>query len=736
MPGRTSTFWPAILLLSVFGAETGTAQIVDAQGKQIDIFMVDEAPVLDGVLDDDAWVFGTVIEDLHEIQPEEFAEPSQKSQIFVVYTKDALYIGANFSDSEPDKIGARVLRQGDFSFGEDTITVMIDPFNNERSGYAFDITANGVRHQAVYANVIGENWSWQGIWHGETRITDEGWIAEIEIPFKTISFDPQNETWGLNFARYIGRNQEHIGWVSSNRDQNPAVSGKVTGLKGLEQGFGLDAVPGIRATESKNYISGVSTTETEPSLDLFYKITPALTGALTINTDFSGTGVDARQINLTRFGLFFPERRSFFLQDTDIFEFGLIGDSDFRSHSSLSRVERESGRPFFSRRIGLNGSGETVDINVGGKVTGRAGPWDIGVLAVNQDELGLVDSSDLFVARFAASVLEESSVGMIMTHGDPDSNLDNTVAGLDFRYLNTRLANGRTIEAGFWYQQSDTEGISGDDAAYGFRFNVPNAVGFRGGLSYKELQQNFNPALGFVNRVNVRDLTTELGYTWYPTSDLVRNLYSGVDYERIETIQGALQSQIITLRPIEITSVSNNNLGVQYRIIDEIVESPFEISEGVIIPAGKYAYDQYCADFSTTPFGSVTGHGYYCGGDFYDGTQNALGGGLTWRPSEHFRLTAGYDYNDIELPGGSFTTRLMSFRGEIAFTNTWYWENLVQYDNVSYSLGVNSILRWVPRAGREMVLVVNREYIDFIRQQHFNRVSGDITFKFSYTFRF
>ena len=200
--------------------------------------------------------------------------------------------------------------------------------------------------------------------------------------------------------------------------------------------------------------------------------------------------------------------------------------------------------------------------------------------------------------------------------------------------------------------------------------------------------------------------------------------------------QGALQSQIITLRPIEITSASNDSMSVHYRIIDEVVETLFDISEGVTIPAGTYAFDQYCANFNTSQFRSLSGHGYYCGGDFYDGTQNALGGALTWRPSEHFRFSAGYDYNDIELPGGSFTTRLMSFRGEIAFTNTWYWENLVQYDNVSYSLGVNSILRWVPRAGREMVLVVNREYIDFIRQQHFNRVSGDITFKFSYTFRF
>ena len=736
MIGSTPTIRLAVVLLSLYLADSGNAQIVDSQGKIIDVFQVDEAPLIDGQLDDDAWVFGTVIDDLHQVNPHEFAEPTERSQILVVYTKDALYLAGRFWAREPDKIGAKVLRQGDFSFGEDSFTVMIDPFNNERSGYAFDLTANGVRNQAVYTNVTGENWSWQGIWHGATQRTDEGWIAEVEIPFKTLSFDPKNETWGLNVARYIGRNSEHIGWVSANRAQNPAVSGKITGLKGMEQGIGLDAVPAIRATESKDFLTGASTNSTEPSLDLFYKITPALTGALTINTDFSGTGVDARQINLTRFGLFFRERRSFFLQDTDIFEFGLIGAADFQSQSTISRVEQESGRPFFSRRIGLSSDGETVDINVGGKVTGRAGRWDIGLLAVQQDEFGLTDPSDLFVARIAANVLEESSVGMILTHGDPDSNLDNVLAGVDFRYLNTRLANGRRIEAGFWYQQSNTEGLSGDDAAFGFSLSAPNAEGFRGSIAYKELQQNFKPALGFVNRINVRDLTTELGYTLYPRSARVRNIFSGVDFQRIETIQGALQSQIITLRPLEIHNYAGDSVIFHYKISDEVVEAPFDISEGVTIPAGSYAFEQYCSEVGGSPYRRLSGHGYYCGGDFFDGTQTSAGASLIWRPNKHFKITAGYDFNDIELPDGAFITRLMSFRADIAFTSTWYWENFVQYDNVSYSLGVNSILRWVPRAGREMVLVVNREYVDFIRQQHFNRVSGDITFKFSYTFRF
>ncbi len=727
----------AVVLLSLCLADSGSAQSVDPQGKLIDVFQVDQAPVLDGRLDDDAWAFGTVIDDLHQINPDEYAEPSQKSQILVVYTTDALYLAARFWDTEPDKIGAKLLRQGAYSFGEDSFTVMIDPFNNQRSGYAFDLTANGVRNQAVYANVISENWAWRGIWHGASRITDDGWIAEVEIPFKTLSFDPRNETWGLNVARLIGRNQEHIGWVSANRAQNPAVSGKITGLKGMDQGFGLDAVPAIRATESKNYLSGTATTIIEPSLDLFYKITPALTGSLTINTDFSGTGVDARQINLTRFGLFFPERRTFFLQDADIFEFGLIGGREgYQLQSTISRVELESGRPFFSRRIGLTSGGKTVDINIGGKLTGRVGRYDIGMLAIQQDDFGTADASDLFVARFAANVLEESSVGMILTHGDPDSDRGNSLAGLDFRYLNTRLGNGGTIEAGLWYQQSATDGLSGDDAAYGFSLSAPNTAGLRGKLAFKEIQQNFMPALGFVNRVNVRDLVTELGYTWYPLAAGIRKIYSGVDYQRIETIQGALQSQIVTLRPIEISSASNDGVSIQYHIVDEVVDVPFEISEGVTIPAGAYAFDQYCGRLHTTEYRRLSGTGYYCGGEFLDGTQDVAGVALTWRPNAHFEFSGGYDIYDIVLPGGAFTTRLLSFRANIAFTNTWYWENLVQYDNVSYSLGVNSIVRWVPRAGREMVLVVNREYIDFIRERHFNRVSGDITFKFSYTFRF
>jgi len=730
------SFKHLILIVALLAFSGAGAQVVSGQGKSIDAFQVEEAPVIDGQLEDDAWAFSTPIEDFHQVVPLEFDSPSEDSVIFVVYTRDALYIGARFYDSEPDKVSAQVLAQGDFSFGDDSFTVIVDPFNNGRSGYAFDLTAGGVRNQAVFANVTDENWQWDGIWHGAAVRDDEGWIAEIEIPFKTLSFNPDNQTWGLNFSRYIGRKAEQIGWVSANRRQNPANSGALSGIKNIEQGFGLDVVPGLKVTGAKQHALGDSSSSTDPSVDLFYKVTPAITAALTVNTDFSGTGADERQINLTRFALFFPERRGFFLQDTDIFEFGRITGGDYNSQSSISRVELQSGRPFFSRRIGLNEFGETVDIDIGGKLTGRPGRWDLGMLAIRQDVDSGVGASDLFVARFAANVLDKSSVGMILTHGDPNSTLENSLAGVDFRYTNTQLSFGRTLEGSLWYQQSDTEGLEGDDMAYGFSLRAPNAEGFRGGVAYKELQENFFPALGFVSRVGVRDMTLEGGYTWFTNWSAIRSVHSGIDFQRIEKISGGVQSQTVNLRAFEVEGSTGDSFGINYYLLTENLDSGFEISDGIVIPAGEYEFEQYCLTLKSAEYRKVSVKADYCGGEFFDGDQIATGAQVLWRPSPHFKIATSYRFNEIELPYGTFITRLMSLRADVAFSNSWSWENLVQYDNVSNGLGLNSILRYVPRAGREIVLVLNQEYVDTLQDRNFEKTYTDMTFKITYTFRF
>src|SRR5687767_15163633 len=324
-----------------------------------------------------------------------------------------------------------------------------------------------------FQNISEEQWDWEGIWYTASTIDEQGWVTEIAIPFKTLSFNPENDTWGINFRRAIARRDERTGWVSRNRNSDPSTSGTVVGLVGLQQGVGLDIVPSLSVSERRPFDGTATTTDTDPSLDVFYKLSPSLTSALTINTDFSATEVDDRQVNLTRFGLFFPEKRDFFLQDADIFEFGGL---------------EENGRPFFSRRIGLSDDGELVDLTVGGKVTGRVSRFNLGLLSARQDAIGTtIPADNATVLRASANLLEESSIGMILTEGNPGEIADNSLAGADFRYRNSRLPGGKLVEVNAWLQESDTEGKSGDQSAYGFRAETPNNSGWRGGLRFERL---------------------------------------------------------------------------------------------------------------------------------------------------------------------------------------------------------------------------------------------------------
>jgi hypothetical protein len=718
----------------VLSASSGLFAAVDLDApKSMQAVYTEVAPELDGNLDDWAWLTATIVEDLHVVYPDEGAAPTEPSRFYVTYDKDAIYLAAEFIDSEPEQITARTLRQGDYSEGDDGILLILDPFNQGRSGYAFFLTVNAVRFQALYKNVTEENWNWDGIWHGATQRTADGWTAEIAVPLQTLSFDPENDTWGINFSRYIGRRTEEIGWVSHNRKQNPASSGKITGLRGLEQGLGLDFVPALVVSKSKDHSTGVNSSNVEPSLDVTYKPTPALTTTLTLNTDFTGTGADLRQVNLTRFGLFFPERRNFFLQDMDIFEFGRIGADD---DSSGDVASSESGRPFFSRRIGLSDEGETIDIEGGLKLTGRAGRFDYGFLGIRQDAFNAVDAQDLYAARVSANVLEESAIGIIATHGDPVSNSDNSLIGVDFRYLNTRFKSGRTLEGAVWYQQTDTPELDNDDQAFGFSLSAPNSAGWNGELAYREIQDNYRPAMGFVNQVGVRSLLFEGAYAWWLESAAVRSIEAGISGKRIETIEGELVNQELIAELLEIENHAGDKLGGRIHDVRENLAEAFEISEGVTIPAGDYEWTYYCIEASSGQHRAISFDAWTCDGDFYDGTLLSVSPSLTWRPNMHFLFAAAYEVNDVDLPYGSFTTRQSTLQADIAFTSTWYWENLVQYDNVSDNIGINSIMRWVPLAGRELVLVVNHEYSDPLESRDFEPANYEVLLKFYYTFRY
>ncbi len=707
--------------------------------KQVRAVRVDNPPIIDGRLDEAIWQQADVITDFHQIRPGDGAEPSERTEVYVLYDDDAMYIGARMYDSEPDQIAAPVIRHGQGLGSDDRLVVILDPFNTRRTGYRFETNLNAVRHDALYQSVNSFQIDWNTIWAAATSIDGNSWVAELEIPFKSLPFDPSIDTWGFNFGRGIRRRGEEMAWVSYNRTYNPSISGVVTGLSGMDQGLGLDIVPSFSVNRRATYGPTDHDTEMEPSLDAFYRLTPSLNAALTINTDFSATEVDNRQVNLGRFNLFFPEKRDFFLNDSDLFQFGNISGAA-GSNQAASRASRENARPFFSRNLGLSQTGAPVDIEYGGRISGRVGRWNIGTLAIKQDEFGPVDGSNLFIGRLSANVLNESSVGVIVTDGDPASNIDNSVYGVDFRYLNTRLANGTTLEGDAWYQQSETPGLINDDAAFGFGLRVPNNSGWRGGVGFKEVQANFNPAMGYVNRSDIRDYTVDTGYTHFFDNSMFQTAFTGIDVQRIDVIGGDLQSEAIVFRLLEMETNSRDGFDLGYQRNKEVVLTPFAIysapDKQVFIQPGDYSFDEKRVSFRTAGQREFSGSFTYQVGDFYDGERTNVRGSVAWTQSRYFVMSMSYDWNDVELPQGDFTTRLTSISTQVAFSSTLYWVSLLQYDNLSEEMGINTRLHWIPRAGQEGFIVLNYNLEDKDKDNAFHSAASDLSVKLKYTFRF
>ena len=744
MTGNRSTFEMAVALALLAAAPypQASAQSIYAPNKIVEVVEADVPPRIDGVLDEDIWANAAVVSDLHQMDPIEYSEPSERSEFYLVYDKDALYVGARVLDSQPDRIAANILRQGANITNDDLLLVILDPYNNGREGYQFQLNPNGVRYEGLFLGASQMQWNWDGIWQAAATQDDEGWLAEMAIPFKTLSFDAENDTWGINFGRRSQSKNERMAWVSRNRTQAPSISGRAIGLRGMDQGRGLDVVPSVSISDIKEFHPGVNTSRLDPSLDVFYRLTPGLNGSLTINTDFSATEVDDRQVNLTRFGLFFPEKRDFFLQDASAFEFGGIGSQTF---TQLSRVLDQNARPFFSRRIGLSRSGQPVDLNYGGKLSGRVGPWTLGSLAIRQDAFGSVEATDLFVGRAALNVLAESSVGVITTYGDPRSNRDNSLMGVDFRYLNTRLPGSLILQAEAWYQETETEGLLGDNAAYGLRVRLPGLTGLRAGLGFKEVQANFNPALGYLNRAGIRDFSAEIGWIHRrPQEARIRTINSFIGYQRVNHIGGGLQSEVLDARVIAFSNSAGDSVRLLFRDNREVLPEPFTIwkpdsssgEEPIVISAGEYSYAAPALYLQSESSRKLSGRATFRRGGFYGGERNNIETQATWFPTRHFRGFVAYNYNDIELPKGDFALRLARVGLDIIFSNTLSWASLIQYDNSSETIGINSRLHWIPQAGREGFIVLNHNLLDLERNDSFHSSLTGLSMKFSYTFRF
>ncbi|MEM7430528.1 MAG: sugar-binding protein [Pseudomonadota bacterium] len=708
--------------------------------KQAEIARAEVPPTIDGELGDTEWSAATIISDLHQVQPDEYAAPSQRTEWYVMYDAETLYVAARAYDDQPDAIAALQLRQGAELDDDDRLRVIVDAFNNKRSGYSFALNPYGVREDGIYTNGTRLSEDWEGIWRGAASIDAEGWVMEMAIPFNTLTFDPNNDTWGLNLARDIRRASESIAWSSVNGEINPTVSGELVGIRNINQGRGLDVIPSVSATRDKNFIDNTTDNDFKPSLDINYKLTPSLNGTLTINTDFAATEVDDRQVDLSRFSLFFPEKRSFFLTDFDIFQFGGITGGGGGGDNLIGNASGPNALPFFSRRIGLSEDRTPVDLIGGLKISGRVGNTDIGALYVRQDEFESVDATDVYVARVVQGVLEESSVGAIFTSGDPATNDSSTTAGVDFIYRNTRLPGNRTMEAQFWAQSSDTDGLSGDNGAYNFSIGFPAREGLGGGFQYHVVEENFSPALGFANRTNVELFATEIDYRWVNSdSKWFQRIRPSIEFERWNFVDsGELQSQKIEIQPIRVGTSSGGFYRIFYQAFKERLlpgEQPLD-SIGITLPAGEYSFDRVGAFFLTPQYRELWVGFRIDDGDFFSGKRRYYRSFVGWTPNEHVAFLFEGDYFDFRFPGQRVITRQYSLENTVAFDSQWSLITLAQYDNVSDDLGINIRLRYNRAAGQDFWFVINHNMTEEMPGEDFRSVETQATAKIRYTFRF
>jgi len=723
-------FGAALLSIAAVAAAQGV-QSDDARSgrdKTLEVVRTSTPPTIDGVMDE-VWSTAALIDDFHQTDPIEYAEPSEKTVVRILYDKDFLYFSAMMYYKDPSKIVANKMIQGANLRTEDKFRVYINPFNDGRNGYIFQTNANGIRTDGILENVTDNNFDWSGIWLAAAQYTDYGWFAEIAIPYKTLSFDPNSDNWGMSILRSIESNTEDMAWTSYNRSVNPSNFGTITGLTGLEQGMGLDVIPGVSAIHRRQYDPSSSDSDLEPTLDAFYKFTPNLTGALTFNSDFSATDVDARQVQLSRFSLFFPEQRAFFLQEADIFEFGGL---------------QTNGKPFFSRRIGIGPGGQQLDLEAGGKLTGRIGRWNIGALAVQQGGNAgkvpnggpLIGDSELFVGRVSANVLGQSTIGGIMTYGNPTGDLDNSLVGVDFNYLNTRSFGNKTVDGQLWYQESDTEGLDGDQSAWGVKLRSPNQTGWKARIQYQSIGEDFFPALGFVNRRGIKQNDAYAGYTKrFGPGSMLRAIESGIDWLRVTDSDGNLETETFDVTLASMNNQSGDNLALYYLDTREVLTTPFEIIDGVIIPIGDYANDRYGVSLETGGQRKFIFTLLLEDGGFFSGDRSTVNTKIEWQQSKHFTGVLEYEYNDIKLLEGAFDTQLIRLRTDVAFNAEWAWITTAQYDNQSDLLSVNSRLQWIPQAGRELYFIYNGGWLEE-DTRGFQKIGESATVKLNYTFRF
>jgi hypothetical protein len=670
-----------------------------AQHSQPDSFKAfrTESPVkLDGVLDEADWAKAPHISNFTQRELNANMPATEKTEVAVLYNQTELYIGVWCFDSEPDKIIAQKMKW-DFEYGvEDNFIIVLDTYQDKRNAYLFVTNPNGAQYDAlVVDNSRRTNVDWNGVWYVAAARTDKGWFAEIKIPFSTFKFSAANEqTWGINFERNIRRKREQVLWQGWSRDASIVQvnrAGSLTGLKDLTR---------MRVFEFRPYVLGgaekarlqPATTVGSIGLDFDYLINPTVKVDFTIHPDFAQVESDDLIVNLTRFSIRLPEKRQFFLESQNFFDFPLGG-----------------ARAFYSRRIGIY-EGQETPIIAGARFLGKMGRTTLGAMVLQTQRTDASAATNFSLVRWKQDILEQSSIG-ILAVGAVQKGRFNGTGGVDALYSTSKLFGNKNFQIGGAFAAtytSDREAASG--SAHRLFFNFPNDL-IELSASWERAGQDFNPEVGFLSRTGYQLYTAKWRINprpnFLPWIQKLQFKPLEINYY-IDDVTHRMQSVYMEFRPLAVFFKSGEMLEINIQRNAEDLTEDFEIREGHIIPAGRYWTNRGEIQFDTFDGRPLVFGAGINWGNFYNGSSTEWSGDLTWKPSKYYGLSLSYQRTDIKLPASTFSIDEIVSRMNFSLTPKLFGAVFAQWNNDANEVLFNFRVTWIPKPGASLYFVLNQ----------------------------
>ena len=710
--------WMCVLCVSIsVNAET------ERELPRMSAHRTSEEIKVDGVFDESVWQNVEPIRQLYQIQPDQGEPATEQSEVRILYDDKKLYFGFIFYDSEMDKIVANDmrrdspgLRSNDYGF------LLLDTYNDRRNAVFFRFTPVGGIEDTAVSNSGGSlNHSWDIVWECRCRINEDNWTAEIAIPFSQLRFERSEVmNWGVNFGREIARKQEIDAWNEAPKTYGglakyrTAYFGTLEGLEGITPSRHLELLPYVLPGAS--YESSTEETDGvfEAGLDFKYGVTPNLTVDLTVNTDFAQVEADQEQVNLTRFSLFFPEQRPFFLEGASIFDVGIPRPS-FRRPPPLLL--------FYSRRIGLS-KGHAIPILGGGKMTGKIGPYGIGILSVltnkfKDDEFQWGQPpineprTNYSVVRINRDILKGSTLGGIFINKQ-DLDAYNRTAGLDFSYRPTREINVQ----GLWSRTFDSDITDFYTANVGSQAAPKSNAFFIGGDwrtnlfradgSYTDIGEDFNPEVGYIQRRDIRRFRGDASYTPWPGKFGIREIQIGPEIDLVLTQENELETQEITF-DTRFEFETGEDLGFQVKNTTENLDRNFRI-QGVNIPTDDYNFTSFQASIRTSSSRMIAARMQVEFGEFYHGTRRGFLIDAIARPTARLSIEPFIEFNRIILPSEEFDANAFGGRIGYSFSTTLFMKLFSQWSTDRDVLSANFLVNYIYRPGSDFYLVFDQSY--------------------------